>query len=250
MKEQLKKYWDIKAKDKNTADLLLYGEISDTKWFDDDITPKQLKEDLDKAGDIKQLNIYINSPGGNVFAGQAIHSILKRHPASKTAYIDGVAASIASVIALAADKVVMPKNTLFMIHKPWSFAMGNADDMLKAAEVLDRAESSILAVYKEKTGLDEAVIKEYMRAETWFTPQEAKDAGFVDEIDEENLVAASITGREYTAGALKIDVSQFKNFPTVRVKKVVEIENRPQTPSIKAVTADDIKNFLKEQETL
>ena len=124
MAQKHKKFWSFKALDETTGELLLYGEISDISWWGDEVTPKQFKEDLDALGDIDVLNVYINSPGGDVFAGQAIYSMLKRHKAQVKVYIDGLAASIASLVAMAGDKVIMPANAMMMIHNPWTWCWG------------------------------------------------------------------------------------------------------------------------------
>ena len=105
----MKKFWNFIKNEAGDGELTLYGEISDVTWWGDEITPQQFKKDLDDLGDISNLNIYINSPGGDVFAGQTIYSILKRSQAHITVYIDGLAASIASIVAMAGDEVIMPK---------------------------------------------------------------------------------------------------------------------------------------------
>ena len=103
-----KKFWNFKAIDNTTGELTLYGEISNETWYGDEVTPKEFKAGLESLGDIETLNIYINSPGGDVFAGQTIYSILKRHNAHKNIYVDGLAASIASVIAMAGSTILVP----------------------------------------------------------------------------------------------------------------------------------------------
>lgn len=200
-----KKFWNFKALDANTGELSLYGEISETSWWGDEITPKQFREDLEALGDISVLNIYINSPGGDVFAGQAIHSMLKRHKAQKVVYIDGLAASIASVIAMAGDKVIMPANAMMMIHNPWTIAMGNAEDFRKMADDLDKIRESLIAAYLGKaTELEQEMLIEMMDAETWLTAADAKDYGFADEIEGAKDYAASLKGRFLNA---------YKNIP-------------------------------------
>ncbi|WP_207705653.1 head maturation protease, ClpP-related, partial [Clostridioides difficile] len=144
----------------------------------------------------KDLNIYINSGGGSVFAGMAIYNMLKRHEGFKTVYVDGIAASIASVIALAGDRVVIPQNAYFMIHKPWIGLCGayNSDKLIKAAEDLDRIEEGILNVYQDnlKEEIDIEEIKEKLSEETWFTGKEASNY-FNFEVDEKKEVAACVS---------------------------------------------------------
>lgn len=228
-----KKFWQFKAKkdDPSVGELMLYGDISEYSWWEDDVTPKQFKEDLDALGDISELKIYINSGGGDVFAGQAIYSMLKRHSATKTVYIDGLAASIASVIAMAGDKVIMPKNAMMMVHKCWTIALGNADDMRKIADDLDKIDESIIAAYVEKTGLETDDVIELMTDETWMTAQDALDYGFADEIEESKQVAASMKNGLLLINGQEMDVSRFKNVPEFpKVKKPTRARAEPPAP--------------------
>ena len=137
------------------------------------MTPKDFKADLDRLGEIKNLNIYINSGGGDVFAGQAIHSMLARHTAFKTVYVDGLAASIASVIVMAGDKIIMPRNAMMMIHNAWTIAAGNKESFRKLADDMEKIDESIVTTYADKTGLESEEIKALMEAETWMTAEEA-----------------------------------------------------------------------------
>lgn len=222
-----KKFWDFKAKTENEGELFLYGDISSYEsWWGDTITPKQFKEDLDALGDISTLNIYINSGGGDVFAGQAIHSMLRRHKATKNVYIDGLAASIASVIAVAGDKVIMPKNAMMMIHKCWTFAIGNAHDMRKMAEDMDKIDESIIAAYEEKTGLEKDKIIELMDAETWMTAEDAVSYGFADEIEDTKQIAASIGKGRLVVNGRTFDLSRYRNPPKLDGASIVLNEGR------------------------
>lgn len=192
MRLKKKKFWNLKALDEKTGELTLYGEISNETWWGDEVTPKEFKADLDNLGDIGTLNIYINSPGGDVFAGQAIHSMLKRHPSHKNVYIDGLAASIASVIAMSGDTIFMPKNAMMMIHNPWTIGMGNAIEFRKLAEDLDKIRESLVAAYEGHSTLTRDEIIELMDEETWLTATECEEYGFCDVVEEEKNMAASI----------------------------------------------------------
>ncbi len=187
-----KKFWNFKALDKSAGELTLYGEISNETWWGDEVTPKEFKADLDNLGEIDTLNIYINSPGGDVFAGQTIYSILKRHKANKNVYIDGLAASIASVIAMAGNTIFMPKNSMMMIHNPWTIGMGNASDFRKLAEDLDKIRESLIAAYENQSMLTKDEIIEIMDNETWLTAKECEEYGFCHVVEEEKQIAASI----------------------------------------------------------
>ncbi len=187
-----KKFWNFKNQDEKTGELTLYGEVASVTWWGDEITPKEFKADLDGLGDIDTLNIYINSPGGDVFAGQAIHSMLKRHKAHKNVYIDGLAASIASVVAMAGDTIFMPKNAMMMIHNPWTFGLGNADEFRKLAEDLDKIREGLIAAYEERSALTRDEIIKIMDDETWLTADECFEYGFCDVVEKEKEMAACI----------------------------------------------------------
>lgn len=128
------------------------------------------------------INLRINSPGGDVFAARAMEAVIREHGSQIIAHIDGHAASAATFVALAANKVKMSDGGLFMIHKAWAIAMGNSDDMLQMTALLEKVDQTLVSTYANKTGQDQAAIADWMAAETWFTAQEALDAGFVDEI--------------------------------------------------------------------
>lgn len=176
-KDNLANLLQIKNFTETSADLYFYGDIVSSwwgAWDDTDQYPSAVRDFLNEAKG-KDLNIYINSGGGAVFAGMAIYNMLKRHEGFKTVYVDGLAASIASVIALAGDKVIIPANAYFMIHKPWMMAIGNANELRDMADTLDTVEEGILNVYKEHLvdGVDIETIKEMMEQETWMTGEEA-----------------------------------------------------------------------------
>lgn len=214
-----KKFWDFRAAaEEGVGELVLYGPVSDTTWWGDEITPKQFAEDLAALGDIHTLNVYVNSYGGDVFAAHAIRSQLKRHQATVIAHIDGVAASAMTVILTGADKVIAPRNAMYLVHHPLNVLWGyyNAADMRAMAEDLDRVAESIIAAYEEKTGLDHDTISELMDNEEWMTAEEAKEWGFIDEVEETKAVAASLTGDIFNIGGLKMDISRFSNFPRER----------------------------------
>lgn len=218
-----KKFWSMKALDNKTGEVLLYGEISDVSWWGDEVTPKQFKEDLDALGDVETIKVFINSPGGDVFAGQTIYSMLKRHKAQVHVYIDGLAASTASLIAMAGDKVVMPANAMMMIHNPWTFAVGNANDFRKLADVLDKVRDSMITAYGSRSALTTEEIKGLLDAETWLTAQECVEYGFADEVEEAKELAASID---------KKFLSRYQNIPET-LKKVLDGEKPKNDDQLK-----------------
>jgi len=177
-----------------SADLYIYGEIvdnTDWKWDETDVMPDDVLNALNQVEGLSNLNIYINSPGGSVFSGLAIYNMLKRNRAHKTVYVDGLAASMASVIALVGNKIIIPSNAFLMIHKPWTFAMGNANDFRKIADDLEDIESGVMNVYKEnlKEGVDIETIQQMVDDETWLNGEEAAKY-FNVEISEASNVAA------------------------------------------------------------
>lgn len=189
-------YYQIKAVAPDRAEVRIDGTIGGG-WFDEDsVTAKSFAKELKAAGKVKSLDIYINSPGGSVFDGSAIYSQLKRHTAKKTVYIEGLAASIASMIAMAGDEIVMPDNALMMIHRASGGVWGNADDMRKTAEILEKIESSIITAYQAKTGRDPEELAEMMADETWLTAQEAVALGFADRTTDPITITACADAAE------------------------------------------------------
>lgn len=166
--------------EKDEAEILIYDEIGKSFWGDG-VAADQFVKDLAKVT-AKKITVRINSAGGQVFEGLAIYNALKRHDAKVVTEIDSLAASIASVIALAGEEVRMADNAFFMIHNPHGVAFGNAQEMRDMAELLDKVGGSLASVYVSHTGADEAQVLAWMDAETWFTAEEAKEAGFVHAI--------------------------------------------------------------------
>lgn len=168
----------------DSAELLLYGEISQESWLGDEVTPRQFADELKTCGG-KNLTVRINSGGGDVFAAQAIHTQLKNYPGKVTAEIDGICASAATIISCAADVVKMPSNALFMIHNPRTGIMGffESKQLDKLADQLELVKQTIVNVYLSRTkNLTESQLKKKMDAETWLDAKSAKEMGFVDEI--------------------------------------------------------------------
>jgi ATP-dependent Clp protease protease subunit len=204
------KFWNFKAKTKTEGELLLYGDLSSVSWYEDSITPKEFKKDLDALGDIDILNIYVNSPGGDVFAAQAMVSMLKRHKAEKNIYVDGLMASAATFF-VDVGKVFMPSNAMMMIHNPMGLFVGNANDARKFADDLDKVRESMLAIYREKTGMKDNEIIPLLDAETWMTAEEAINYGFADEVEAEKKVAASLNGEELIFNGISAKLERFKH---------------------------------------
>lgn len=213
------KFWKFRAKTtENTGELDLYGEISDSTWWGDEITPKQFKTDLDALGDIKNLNIYINSPGGDVFAGQAIYTMLRRHTAYKTVYVDGLAGSIASVVAMAGDKIIMAKGSMMFIHNGAIGLMGfyNAAKLRKYADEIEKITDNVVVPSYGRTGKTAEEIKIMLDADTWMTDSEAVEQKFADEIEEGKQYAASISDSILTINGQSVNLLSCKTVPSIK----------------------------------
>jgi len=204
------------------GEIYIYGEIEDFKWIPEDVTPMDIKNELEKLKNSDSINLYVNSPGGSVFAGLAIFNELKRFEKPITAYVDGVAASIASLIVLAADRVVMPFNAMFMIHNMWTCICGTAEDLRNTADRIDKMSESILVeTYARKTGLEKDKIIKMMDEETWLNGEDAFLLGFADEILEEQKIAACYKGENVSFGEVEVNLNKFKSF---KKEKFTEFE--------------------------
>lgn len=170
----------VKNAAKKSAEIWIYEEIGDG-WYGG-LSASQFVKDLKALGELDEITLRINSPGGSVFDGIAIYNVLKSHKATVRVYVDGLAASIASVIAMSGDQIYMAENSLMMIHNAWGFAVGNAGDMRKVADELEKIDEAIVSTYCKRTRKEEKEICQLMAAETWMTAKEAKDLGFCDDI--------------------------------------------------------------------
>ncbi len=171
--------FESKKQDK-VGKLFIYDVIG-VDWFGG-IAAKDVAKALETMSDVDSLEIYVNSPGGDVFEGVAIYNIIRRFDKPKTVFVDGLAASAASLIALAGDKRVTAKNAMWMIHNPWTIALGNANDFRKVADELDKISGTMVETYIERTGQKKVDIVKWLEEETWMTAQEARDRGFTNEI--------------------------------------------------------------------
>lgn len=177
------KFWKwVKNSLEENPTLLLYGTIGgDYTWFDDDVTPKKFKTELNACNGA-DITVKINSPGGDVFAAAEIYTALKEYKGGVEVEIDALAASAASVIAMAGDTVAISPAGMLMIHNPAMLAIGDSDEMKTAARTLDEIKESIINAYELKTKLPRDKISKLMDAETWFNARKAQEMGFVDEI--------------------------------------------------------------------
>ena len=178
----MKKFWNW-ARDETVPDarvLRLEGTIAEESWFDDDVTPALFKDELFSS--TGPVTVWINSPGGDCVAAAQIYNMLMDYPGDVTVKVDGIAASAASVIAMAGTRVLMSPVSTMMIHNPLTVAMGDSDEMRRAIQMLDEVKESIINAYEIKTGLSRARLSHLMDAETWMNANKALELGFCDEI--------------------------------------------------------------------
>ena len=174
-----RKFWNW-VKNEEGRTLYFDGYIAQDSWFDDDITPKQFKDELTASdGDI---TVWLNSPGGDVFAANQIYTMLKEYEDRITVKIDGIAASAASVIAMAGNEVLMSPVAMMMVHNPSTVIFGESSDLQNGMDMLSEVKESIINAYEQKTGLPRAKISKMMDAETWFSSKKAVELGFADEV--------------------------------------------------------------------
>ena len=175
----MRKFWNW-VKNEAGRTLYLDGYIAQDSWFDDDITPKKFKNELISTGG--DIEVWLNSPGGDVFAASQIYTMLKEYKGMVTVKIDGLAASAASVIAMAGDEIVMSPVAMMMIHNPATVIFGEASDLQDGIKMLSEVKEGIINAYEQRTGLPRSKISNMMDAETWFSAQKAVELGFADKI--------------------------------------------------------------------
>ena len=175
-----KKFWDWVKNEDGARTLRLDGAIAEESWLGDEVTPKQFRSELLSAeGDV---TVWINSPGGDVFAASQIYTMLMEYKGKVTVKIDGIAASAASVIAMAGGEVYMSPVSMLMLHNPMTIAIGNVGEMQKAIDMLDEVKESIINAYELKSGLSRSRISHLMDAETWLNAKKAVELGFADAV--------------------------------------------------------------------
>ena len=232
------KFWNVmRNEEEKSAELILYGSIGhDEDW--DDISDKAFKQDIENLGDVENITLHINSPGGSVFSAIAIANTLKNHKAKVTANIDGIAASAATIITSACDIVRMPKNAHFMIHNPMTFAYGNNQDMEKTLNMLNKVKDSIIETYLYKSNTDKETLSELMNEETWMDAETAKEYGFIDEIINEEI-EEEIIENKLIINNMAFDISKFKNFKAEKTNKLQD-----------AIVTNNFENNKKEEEKM
>lgn len=217
-----KNWFRMQAKEDQTVDIYIYDEIGG--WG---ISARGFTEDLLSLGNLSHINLHIHSPGGEVFDGIAIYNQLKNHSATITVYIDGLAASMASVIAMVGDTVIMPKNAMMMIHKPWGVSWGDANDMREYADLLDKLENVLIPAYVAKTGKTTEEMTAMLEQETWLDGDECVEHGFADKVIEPVKAMASLTSKR---------IEEFSSMPStiknqITPKNTTKPTQQPQPTS-------------------
>ena len=256
----MRHFWNWVRNEDDTRTLYLEGVIAEESWFADDITPAMFKEELFSGNG--PITIHLNSPGGDCIAASQIYTMLMDYPGDVTIQIDGMAASAASVIAMAGTRVTMSPTSLMMIHNPFTVAMGDTEEMRKAIQLLDEVKESIINAYQIKTGLSRARISHLMDGETWMNALKAKEMGFCDEVlytgaeDLPNDQAGFSFARKSAAASLmnRVLASMPKPMPMAQAEPAhppdtepTPVKKEPTTPDnrVKAADLDRRLSLLK-----
>lgn len=225
----MSKFWKIKNEAGSAnAELYLYGQIAEESWNENDKGAKEFADDL-LACEGKDITLRINSPGGDIFAAQAIYNVLKAYHGKVTAHIDGICASAATVVACGAGKVIMPRNALYMIHNPMAcvFDMLDAEALSKMADTLAKVKETVVNVYKDRAGdkMSANEIIRLMNEETWMSAEEALDKGLIDEIDDYAIDAQMKSGL-VVVNSISMPV---KDREAEKIRRVMEARKRKGT---------------------
>ncbi|MDH6363105.1 ATP-dependent Clp protease protease subunit [Enterococcus sp. PF1-24] len=246
-----KKFWSWKSQktlnqeNEEITDRVLeiYGTIAEESWFDDDVTPKLFHEELfsgtGKCEGAPPITIWINSPGGDCIAASQIYSMLMDYKGDVTVKIDGLAASAASVIAMAGTKVLMAPTALMMIHNPATLAMGDHEDMKKAISMLDEVKESIINAYEIKTSLSRAKLSHLMDSETWMNANKAIELGFADGIIEDEKKSTSIPAYAFSRKAVAVNLLN-----KLKEKEPVATATKPTGRSVDELKLSLYKNQI------
>lgn len=244
-----KKYYSLETEG-NKAALYIYGDVTSWPWVDSDVSAYLLSKKLEELEKIDEIDVYINSYGGEVAEGLAIYNALKRHKAKVTTYCDGFACSIASVIFMAGDKRIMYNASMLMVHNAWSCASGNADEFRRQAETLDAITKASINAYMDSVTITEEELKEMLDSEKWLTPQEALDYGFATLIsgaDKSERPSQSIRKKFINEMIRKKD-DETENEEETKDKDEDEVESEEETEDEELEETED-KDESEEDET-
>lgn len=241
------KNW-FKAENKaGSGEIQIMGYIVDDMWYDDEVSPKWFKDELTKLKDVKDIHIYVNSGGGSVFAGLAIHNMIKNTDAYVTTHIMGLAASTASWMIAPSNKIMMPQNAFMMTHLPTVPVWGNKNDLAKSMNFLEQLESVIAESYLRGSNklTTEKATELLNNGETWLDGQQAYDCGLVDVVESSVAVAAKFNGNNAVINGIEHDMTKYKSFPKQNFEKPDDTDNKPKFERI--ITArNKLLNIKKE----
>lgn len=240
MKGNRKQYFNMVKASAERGEIHIYGDIVSEGWRygEDETSAVSFRDALNDLGDVQDIDLYINSGGGDVFEAAAVYNMLKRHKARVNVHVDGLAASAASVIAMAGDKVTMPSNAVLMIHNAWSLFAGNHHDFRKFADNLEKInENTVKQAYISKNpDLDVEELSNMMDKESWISASEALEMGLVDEVTDAVQVAASISDDQ---------LARYKNAPTALTQTQDETPKSESAP----ITAEIIQKMIDDAVT-
>ena len=219
--------------------LFLNGTIAEDSWFDDDVTPQMFKEELmDGSGNI---TVWINSPGGDCVAAAQIYNMLREYESKVTVKIDGIAASAASVIAMAGDRVLMSPVSMMMIHNPMTIAFGDSGEMQRVIDMLSSVKDSIINAYELKTGMSRTKLAHLMDAETWMDANKAIELGFADEIIQRN---GAVDAMEVPQVSMLYSKTAVVNSLMDKIAEKCRIQQKKETENSNKVKADSLMSRL------
>lgn len=225
------KFYCFEKATDSSADLYIYGDIVSYEWDESDVSAFGFKKELEELGDISELNVHINSLGGSTYQGLTIYNLLKQNKAKINMYIDGIAASAASIIAMAGDKIFMPKTAMMMIHNCWTWLEGNAKELRKTADDMDKLATAYKAAYLSKINITEERLDELLEEESYLTADECIEMGFADEIlelEEKNSI------NQYSSRFLFNLVNKLRKNP----------EEKDKSINLNAKSIEKIKNVI------
>ena len=225
------KFYCFEKATDSSADLYIYGDIVSYEWDESDVSAFGFKKELEELGDISELNVHINSLGGSTYQGLTIYNLLKQNKAKINMYIDGIAASAASIIAMAGDKIFMPKTAMMMIHNCWTWLEGNAKELRKTADDMDKLATAYKAAYLSKINITEERLDELLEEESYLTADECIEMGFADEIlelEEKNSI------NQYSSRFLFNLVNKLRKSP----------EEKDKSINLNAKSIEKIKNVI------
>ena len=247
-KKPMKKFWNWKSRTVTNSEtqeqtqertLFLNGTIAEESWFDDDVTPQLFKDELMSGSG--NITVWINSPGGDCVAAAQIYNMLMDYKGDVTVKIDGIAASAASVIAMAGTKVLVSPVSMLMIHNPMTAAFGNSDEMQKAIKMLGSVKDSIINAYEIKTGLSRAKLSHLMDAETWMDANKAVELGFADEIMQRNSESEEVPT---PAVSMLYSKANVVNSLMEKIAAKCAIEPKPAVPERTGRSVDELRAKL------